>query len=246
MSEIFPAKTIAIEVVQCTDQDRIKEFNLWYDKEHVPYLRTVDGVVDVYRYIDTCFDYGELGAKYTAPPGEPVRYLTVYRLNADDPWRLMQELKAAGGKSGFPDYCKRGEVTVWDFVAVRQSLLPPVRPPVRLPDGMPESILLVFAGMDPAKKREHDDWWLYTHSHDLLELPGMTQCERFVSLDPSPGADDANLLNIYEFDCDDPGAAFVRILEDDKNIRRPQGRFSPYSRRTRNHASGVYTHWDLM
>jgi len=111
---------------------------------------------------------------------------------------------------------------------------------------MPEAILLVFGGVEPSKKLEHDEWWLYTHSHDLLELPGMTQCERFMSLNPNPDEGDANVLNIYEFDCDDPGSAFVKILEDDKYIRRPQGRFSQYSVRTKNHASGVYIHWDLM
>ncbi len=246
MSELFPAKSIAFEVIQCTDQDKIKEFNLWYDKVRVPYLRSIPGVVDVYRYLDTQADYGELGEKYTAPKDEPARYLTLYRINDADPWAFMQKIRAMDAECDLPSYYKAGEITVWDFVATRQTLRDPVRKTTRLPDGMPEAILLVFAGMDPEHKLEHDNWWLYAHAHDLLELPGMTQCSRYLSLNPNPEPDDANLLNIYEFDCDDPAAAFTKILEDDKYVRRPQGRFSQYSKRTKNHASGVYMHWDLM
>ena len=111
---------------------------------------------------------------------------------------------------------------------------------------MPEVILLVFAGMDPGKKFEHDDWWLYTHAHDLLETPGMVQCHRYLSLDPQPAEQEPNLLNVYEFDMDDPAAAFQRILEDDKNIRRVEGRFSSFSKPAKSYGSGLYRHWDIM
>jgi hypothetical protein len=111
---------------------------------------------------------------------------------------------------------------------------------------MPEAILLVFTTLDPAKRREHNDWWLYAHAHDLLETPGMVQCQRYRTLDPDPADDDSNSMNIYEFDTDDPAAAFRRILEEDAGVRRPQGRFSQFSRRGKAHASGLYQHWDLM
>jgi hypothetical protein len=111
---------------------------------------------------------------------------------------------------------------------------------------MPEVILLVFTGSDPARRVEHDDWWLFSHAHDLLETPGMTQCQRYRSLDPNPAEGDANSMNIYEFDTDDPAGAFVRILEEDLGVRRPQGRFSPFSRSSEPHASGLYRHWDPM
>lgn len=250
MSEIFPARTIAIEVVHCTDASRIREFNLWYDKVHVPDLRATPGIVDVYRYLDVQADFGELGARFMAPKGSPARYLTIYRINSDDPWGVMERVKEDNRKRASEgrmiDCLQVSEVTVWDFVAYRRSVLPPVRPQTNLPDGMPETILLVFGGMDPARKVEHDDWWLYTHAHDLLKYPGMVQCHRYHTLNPQPAEDEANVLNIYEFDCDDPVAVFKKILEDDKNIRRVQGRFSPFSRPVKPHASGLYRHWSLM
>ena len=250
MSELFPAKTIAIEVLSCTDSNRIREFNRWYDKIHVPELRDAPGIVDVYRYLDIQADFGELGARFMAPKGSPARYLTVYRIDSEDPWDVMQRIKEDDRKRTAEgmmlDCLESYETTVWDFVAHRRTIQPAARPATNLPDGMPETILLVFGGVDPTKKVEHDDWWLYTHAHDLLEVPGLVQCERYRTLNPNPAEDDASVLNIYEFDVDEPAAAFRRILEDDVKIRRVQGRFSPFSRPAKPHASGLYQHWDLM
>lgn len=250
MSELFPTKTIAIEVLGCTDPTREGEFNRWYDKVHVPELRAISGIVDVYRYRDAQPDLGDLGARWTSPPGKPVRYLTLYRVNSRDPWSLMQQVKqsdltqAAAGRA--IDCIETYELSVWDFVAYRRTILPPVRSETRLPDGMPETILLVFGGMDPSKKLEHDDWWLYTHSHDLLETPGMVQCHRYFSLSPAPAEQEPIVLNMYEFDTENPGAAFLKILQDDKNVRRVQGRFSSFSRSVKSYGSGLYQHWDRM
>jgi hypothetical protein len=250
VSELFPARSIAIEELSCTDDSRIREFNRWYDWHHIVELKKAHGIVDVYRYLDTQADFGELGSKFMAPEGRSARYLTLYRISSDDPWAVMQQVKddeekrRANGE--LPEYLQSHDITVWDLVACRQSIQPPVRQRTHLPDGMPEAILLVFGGIDPAKRQEHDDWWLYAHAHDLLETPGLTQCERYRNLDPNPAEDDAAVLNIYELDADDPAAVFARILDDDVNVRRPQGRFSPFSRPSKAHASGLYRHWDLM
>jgi hypothetical protein len=251
MSELFPAKSIAIETLGCTDPSKIRLFNRWFDQHYLERLRATADVVVVYRYRDMEPDLGELGVGRFAPsPGSPLRYLTLYRIDSDDPWAVMQQVghenerRRAGGE--VPDYFQSYETTVWDFVAVRQSVQVPVRPATRLPDGMPEVILLVFSGADPTKQREHNDWWLYAHSHDLLETPGVTQCERYRNLDPLRADDDALFLNVYEFDTDDAVAALRRILDDDEKVRKPQGRFSPFNRPCKPHASGLYRHWDVM
>ncbi len=249
MSEMFPAKSIAFEVLSCTDPSREGEFNLWYDKVHVPEVRTISGIVDVYRYRDMQPDLKDLGARLSAPAGAPVRYLTVYRINAPDPWAVMQKVKESDTKQAAAgraiDCMKSFEVSVWDFVACRHSILPPLRH-TRLSDGMPEVMLLLFGGHDPAKKVEHDDWWLYTHAHDLLETPGMVQCQRYMNLNPTPSESEPNVCNVYEFDLDNPGAAMLKILEDDKYVRRVQGRFSSFSRAVKSYGTGLYQHWDLM
>ncbi|MFH0915284.1 MAG: hypothetical protein V1912_02395 [bacterium] len=251
MSELFPAKSIAIEVVSCTDPSKIRLFNRWFDQQYLEALRATPGIVDVYRYLDLEPDLGDLAVGRFAPsPGSPTRNVTLYRIDSDDPWTVMQQVqkdneRRRAGKE-LPEYLESYETTVWDFVAVRQSAQEPVRPATKSPDGMPEVILLVFSGADPTKQMEHNDWWLYAHSRDLLETPGMTQCERYRNLDPDRGDDDALFLNIYEFDTDDPEGALRKILDDDEKVRKPQGRFSPFNRPCKAGASGLYRHWNVM
>jgi hypothetical protein len=251
MSELFPTKSIAIEEVSCTDPSKIRLFNRWYDQAYLPELRSLPGIVDVYRYLDIEPELGDLaGARFARSPGSPTRYLNIYRIDSSDPWAVMQQVRskvdvrrAAGELS---EYLAIGESTVWDFVSMRHSLAPQPANPTRLPDGMPEVLLLVFSGADPAREVEHNDWWLYAHSHDLLETPGMTQCERYRNLNPTREGDEALFMNIYEFDTVDPVAALATILGDDEKVRKPQGRFSPFNRPCRQHASGLYRHWDVM
>jgi hypothetical protein len=249
MSELFPAKSIAVEVVICTDPTREFEFNYWHDTVRIPYLRKTAGIVDVYRYRDVRPDYGGGFKGLVDIAGEYARYLTLYRINDDNPWGLMQQIKQDEQKGGrFLDCAQILDLTVWDFVACRQSISPPLGSPTRLPDGMPESILLFYSHMDPAKKMEHDDWWLYTHAHDVLETPGLEQCSRYLTLNPEPAVLDARILNVYEIDADDPGAVVQCVLEGDRNIRRPQGRFSTFTLPDTplSIGSGVYRHWDRM
>lgn len=249
MSELFPAKQIAIEILSCTDATREWEFNRWYDKVRIPNLRKISGIVDVYRYRDMLPKYtGGFGAAYVAPEGMPVRYVTLYRINTVDPWGLMQQIKQDDeretGKGTVMDIIKTHELTVWEFNAYRRSIAPPQRPETHLPDGMPEAVLLVFNSSRPGKNFEHDDWWQYTHSHDLLETPGMVQTERYRNLNPKMSEQDPTCLNIYEIDSPDPVAVCQRVFEDDKNIRRPQGRFSGFNLKAESFGPGLYQHWD--
>lgn len=251
MSELFPTKSIAIEVVSCTDASKIRVFNRWFDQKRLPDLKATPGIVDVYRYLDIEPDLGDLAVGRFAPaPGSPRRYLNLYRIDSKDPWAVMQRVKSdnerrrAAGE--LPEYLEIGETTVWDFVSMRHSAQLPDWPSTSLPDGMPEVVLLVFAGSDPAREMEQNDWWLYAHSHDLLETPGMTQCERFRNLNPARADDESLFMNIYEFDTDDPVDALRTILDDDEKVRKPEGRFSPFNRPCKAHASGLYRHWDVM
>ena len=251
MSELFPARSIAIEAVICTDPAKIRLFNRWFDQWYLGQLKATSGIVDVYRYLDIEPDLGDLAVgRFAARPGSPTRNVILYRIDSNDPWGVMEQVKRDNerrkAEGVLPDYFESFETTAWDFISVRRSVQAPMRPVNNLPDGMPEVVLLVFAGSDPTKEMEQNDWWLYTHSHDLLETPGMTQCEHYRNLNHDRAEDDALFLNIYEFDADDPEGALRQILEDDERVRKPQGRFSPFNRPCKPHASGLYRHWDLM
>jgi hypothetical protein len=249
MSEIFPARTLAIEVITCTDPAKEGEFNWWYDRAHIPHLKSIPGVLDAYRYRDMQADLGELGAHFMAPAGGS-RYLTVYRLDSDKPWRLMQRVKAEDEKRAVAgkmlDCAKDLELSVWDFVACRRTVAPRVRPETHLPDGMPEAMFFVPVVTDAARLAEQDEWWLYAHSHDLLETPGLVQCQRYRSLNPRPAAREATHVNIYEVDADDPASVLRRILEDDRDVRKPTGRFIGGAARAETRLRGLYRHCDAM
>jgi hypothetical protein len=50
MSELFPAKTIALQFLSCTEPSREYEFNHWYNQVRIPNLRLTLGIENVYRY----------------------------------------------------------------------------------------------------------------------------------------------------------------------------------------------------
>ena len=246
MSELFPAKSIAIEVIVSRDPAREFEFNYWHDKVRVPYLRQLEGIVDVFRYRDVKPDLGDDFTRFTAASGEHTRYLTLYRINDPDPWRVMQQATVDEQARGLFETAEIQDLTVWDFVSVRRSIRDPDRRPTRLPDGMPETLLLYYSNTKPGRELEHDDWWLNVHAHDLLETPGLVECSRFRTLNPRPAELEAKSIMIYEIDDEDPGAVLLRVLSGDRNVRRPEGRFSTFAGEGDWHGTGLYRHWDLM
>ncbi len=239
MSELLPTKTLALEYVDCTDPSREYEFNRWYNKVHVPDLLHTPGITSVHRYGNVATELREGQA----------RYLTLYRINSDDAWGLMQKVTQDGSvrrgeQGGLIDCVASRHLTVWDFLVYRRTVSPPLRPETHLPDGMPEALFVVpTICTDPSREDEFYDWYLNTHFHDLLETPGLVQAHRYRSLDPQPKEDDAQYLALYEIDSDDPEAVVRRILEDDRSIRMPQGRMITCIRAVYGFAT--YRHIDI-
>ncbi len=211
MSELFPARTIALEYISIDDALHESEFLRWYQTLHLSELLTTDGIAAVTLYRNL---------KENLKEGQP-RYLAVYRLDADDPRAMIDTI----AQKRLPDGLKSLHVGVWDFLALRTSIREPLRPAVSLPDGMPEALLAVSTlCTDPAREKEFSDWYLYTHFHDILKTPGLTQAHRYRNLNPQPRADEAEYLALYEIDTEDPAAVVRQIEHDDRTIRIPQGR----------------------
>lgn len=218
MSELFPTKTIALVYTDCTDGSREYEFNHWYNKVYIPDLLKVPGIDGIYRYRNTAAELRE----------DQARYLTLFRLHSSDPWRLAQEAIVQGDTESMKqdqmlDCVKIHRTTVWDFIAYRRTVSP--QPETHLPDGMPEAMFVVpTICTDPNREDEFRDWYLNTHFHDLLETPGVVQAHRYQSLNPEPRENEPRYLAIYEIASEDPTAVVRQILQDDRNIRIPQGR----------------------
>ena len=255
MSELFPAKTIAIEVISCNDPAREYEFNHWYNKVHIPRLKQTPGIEAISRYREMEMDWKAMGEVIWAlPTWETAQYLTVYRININvtDPWALMQKVKREDTKQKqMIDCLESYELTVWDFLTYRRTILPIQRQETHLPDGMPEALLLVPADCLASREDEFNEWYLYTHHHDLLETPGCMQATRYRSLNPKPAESEARYLALYEFDTDDPVALFRKILEMDRDVRFPQGRFAadtwkqPWPPEIGGRLRGLYQHFDI-
>lgn len=249
MSELFPMKTMAIEMLQCTDASKMAEFNRWYDKKVIPSLRKLPGVVSIHRYIARDFDYGDMTPEFfRIYMEEPVRYMTIYRIHNEEPETVLEEIKAAREKMN-PEYVKSLEWTLWDFFALRQRILPLMKQPqTQLPDGMPGMMLLIPNANQKKYLDEIDDWWLYTHANDLMKTPGYVQCSRYHNISPSYEDGDSTAVNFYEIDSDDPVTMpLIKNMKDDQ-IRETQGRIPHYMdhpKPNKTYMCGVFQHWDI-
>jgi len=211
MSELFPARTIALEYISLDDALPESEFLRWHQAIHLSDLLKTDGIAAVTLYRNL---------KESLKEGQP-RYLAIYRLDADDPLLMRQTIT----QKRLPDGVKSLHVGIWDLLAMRTSVREPLRPQAGLPDGMPAALLAVpTICTDPSREKEFNDWYLYTHFHDILETPGLTQAHRYRNLNPQPLANEATYLALYEIDAEDPAAVVRQIEQDDRTIRIPQGR----------------------
>jgi hypothetical protein len=70
---------------------REAEYNEWYDTMHLPDVLKVPGIVAAQRF-RAVQDQGNL----------PQRYLAYYEMEADDPLKVMEELKARAGTAVMP------------------------------------------------------------------------------------------------------------------------------------------------
>lgn len=250
MSELFPVRSMAVEVFRCEEEEKTDAFNRWYDKVRIPQLRQLPGVVSVHRYIARDWDFGEYTPdNFKVYWNKPVRFMTIYRINSAHPECVLKEIREASQSDSFEGYHPL-ETALYDFYAVRRRIQPLLKQPeTHLPDGMPNLILLIPNQNYKRDLEMIDDWWLYTHAHDLMETPGYVECSRYHNVSPDYQEGDPSALNIYEIDSDDPihHPEIQNMIEDRQRFR--EGRIptylkSPASRET--YLCGIFEHWDIM
>jgi len=237
MSELFPTKTIALEYLHCTDASREYEFNHWCNRVYLPNNLSTPGVVNIYRYRNVAKELRDGQA----------RYLNIYRIISCDPLSVALAIKGKSRQLGvnaqIPEYYRFYFLTAWDFLTYRHTVANP-QPYKQLPDGMPEAMLVVPSiCTDLNREADFNEWYLYTHHHDLLETPGLVQTHRYVNVDPNYTQEEGKYLALYEIDAEDPAEVVRKILEDDRNVRIPQGRMINCIRAT--YGFGTYQHIDI-
>lgn len=249
MSELFPVRTMALEVFHCTDEKRMSEFNVWYDKTCIPAYRQIPGVVSVHRYIARDFDYGEVTPGFFKAFWEkPVRMMTMFRINADDPQAVCEAIKAKDEEL-VHECIERLEFKLLDFYAVRRRIGTLERyPETNLPDGMPNMFLMIPNMNYPKDREALDDWWLYTHAHDLMEYPGYVECSRYHNISADYTVGDPLAINFYEIDSDDPVGLQIKNITEDGG-RAKEGRIWGHFENPPAHPTnliGIFEHWDIM
>ena len=178
-----------------------------------------------------------------------MRYMTIYRIHSENPVEVLEQIKAVNENMEL-DCVKALERTLWDFFAMRQRIQPLMKqPPTHLLDGMPEMMTLIPNANYKKDLEEVDDWWLYTHAHDLMETPGYVQCSRYHNITPSFEEGDPLGINFYEIDSDDPvNYPSLKNLKDDQS-RSAEGRVLNYIKNpkpNKTYLCGTFQHWDIM
>ena len=249
MSELFPISKMAVEIICCPDRNKMSEFNVWYDKTCIPALRNIKGVVSVHRYVACDFDYGDITPDFfKVHMDRPKRFMTVYRINAQDPWSVCEEIKKVND-SLTNELINHLEFTLLDFYAVRKRVEPLLRAEKLLSDGMPEMILMI-PNMDHVRDLEAvDDWWVYTHANDLMKIPGYVQASRYHNITPTFTEGDPLAVNFYEIASDDPiHQPLIEAMTGDVK-RMALGRMLQLSSHPEPHFTymvGPFEHWDIM
>ena len=248
MSELFPIRTIAIEVFRGKGVFNASQMNHWYDKVYIPKARLIQGVASVSRYISRDYDYGEYTPDFfESLRKESERYLTIYSILTNDPEEVLKEIKKLSAEK--PEYIETLDISLWDFKCMRQRTQPLLKQPqTRLADGMPEMFMLIPNINYEKDLPELDDWWLYTHAHDIMEIPGYVQASRYHNITPEREEGAPLALNIYEIDSDDPlqHPLMENIIGDIG--RAKEGRMLDVSQLAskKTYLIGAFQHWDIM
>ena len=196
------------------DAEHEKEFNHWYDEEHLQRLLDVPGILSAARYV--------------ALRGGP-KYLAMYELedaNVTHTSAFLDELryrpsprrhKTSGGHVG-RNY----------LVNVYRQIFPVRSEPIDAT--MTASPYLYLGRMDvPAMvEEEFNDWYNWVHIPGNLTVTGVIRARRFVAVEAQP-----KYLTVYENErAGVPDSeAWARVWESDPWSRRirPQMRLDPGS-----------------
>jgi len=229
MSECFPTKTIALEYISCADPSQEDAFNDWYNQVYIPAQQNNTEIRTISRYrsiSDTLINVDQYQFMANKLQNDSTQYLTLYGLSPTLSWDHTQHtFRASEEFHALLNWADIHVVTVWDFLAYRRTILPSHHPETHLPDGMPETIMVMPTFCrDISRESEFNDWYFNTHFHDLLKTPGVLQASRFNNCNPNIDVGDPQYLAIYEMVSDDIPSVIQQIFLDDQHVRKPQGR----------------------
>jgi hypothetical protein len=196
------------------DAEHEKEFNRWYDEEHLERLLAVPGFLSAARYV--------------AVRGGP-KYLAMYELEEPNVLRtsaFLDEIRyrpsprrrqASGGHIG-RNYLLNGY----------RQIFPARTNPIELTMGPSPYLQMGRIDIPAHMEEEFNDWYNWVYIPGYLAVPGVIRARRFVAVDAQP-----KHLTVYEFErADVPDSeAWNRARESNPWSQRirPQMRLDPGS-----------------
>ncbi len=149
-----------------------REFNEWYDSEHIPQLLGVPGFLS--------------GRRYQAVEGEP-KYLALYDLTdaevlKSDAFRQVREMPTEWTKKMLPLFRNTA------IGAYRQIFSHGTRPAQDV-----DFVLTVRLNTPAEKEQEFNEWYNVDHLPALVSVPGVSCARRYAAVEGDP-----KYLAVYE------------------------------------------------
>jgi len=163
-----------------------REFNEWYNTEHIPELLEVPGFLS--------------GKRYQAADGSP-QYLALYELTnvevlKGDAFRRVRELPTAWSKKIIPLFRNT-------TIGMYRQLFACNNYPVQEAN----YVLTVRLGIPADKEDDFNQWYNIDHAPALVSVPGVRGARRFQSVEGEP-----KYLAVYEMRLRSTFSSVVRVL----------------------------------
>src|SRR5262245_46766005 len=172
-----------------------REFNQWYDTEHIPELLGVPGFVS--------------GHRYQAVEGEP-KYLALYELTEvavlkSDAFRAVREMPTEWTKKMRPLF---RNTAIGEYQQIFSHGTRPAKDA--------EFVLTVRLNIPAAQESEFNEWYNVDHVPALVGVPGVYCARRYRAL-----AGDPKYLAVYEMNdaCIAKGQAWDKARNSDWTLR---------------------------
>ena len=202
---------VLVALTNCDDEKQEKDFNRWYNEEHVVHCVGTGGYYTATRY-----------EKIGPHPWEG-KFLALYETGWTDPAAadrmLMHDIRNKPEK--FPIHPALSGVlhAVFRYIGPREHW---AGAPWTRPAKKTKGLLMLFVQCtDPAREDEFNEWYNSIHIHDVEDSPGVIAGHRFVNCDEKDA--ERKYLILYELDNEDAPGTFAKIVERLGSAPEPPG-----------------------
>lgn len=207
-----------------------REFNLWYDLDHLPSHVSKADVVMGRRYVAPAALQTVNGAQPSELTGGHPAYATAYFFGGEldfmseealDGWREMDHEITRAGRFWIP--AKVVHTMRWRLGAARARASVHVKPDAIAHLAHRGIVVCIGRAASAASRGDAIEWWERTQADDLEEIPGVLGTLRF---DPT-GADDQDLV-LHIVLCSTSSAEVVQQLQHVRERQALTGRYPAY------------------